>query len=109
MISQAEVESEIMRLCALAEKVTHELASRAVTLAEADATFKREHAKAFLVAEGTVSEREAHAAIATQAEYRDHRIAEARFKAASEAGRNFRTQIEALRSINSNLRALVSQ
>jgi hypothetical protein len=108
MLAQEDVESEIMRLSERCEQVTLQLAKRAIAAAEADAAFKVEYAKAYLVAEGTVPEREAHAAIATQGAYRDHRIAEARFKSAAEAGRNARTQLEALRSIAANLRALVS-
>ncbi len=108
MLAQADVEAEIMRLSERCEQVTLSLAKRAVAAAEADAAFKVAYAKAYLLADGPVAEREAHAAIATQREYRDHRIAEAKFKSASEAGRNARTQLEALRSIAANIRSLVT-
>lgn len=107
MLSQEQVESEITRLSGLAEKVTTEMARRAVDAAEADADYKCSFAKALLQTEGTVAERDAQATVATQKEYRDYRIADARFKAASEAGRNFRAQLDAMRSINANLRSLV--
>jgi hypothetical protein len=107
MLSQAEVEEEMQRLAGLCEKVTHEITRRGVAAAEADAAYRLAQAEAYLVAEGTVAEREAHSVVATQQAYRDRRIAEARLEGAKEAGRNYRAQLETLRSINSNLRALV--
>jgi hypothetical protein len=98
----------------MAEKVTTELAHRAVADAEARTAYKVAEAKSRLLAKDdggprrTVQEIEAIAMIATQDEYRTHAIAEARFKAAQEAGRNYRAQLDALRSINANLRALVT-
>lgn len=108
MLAQAEVEQEIIRIAALAEKVTQEIAKRAVYAAEADAAYKTGHAQAYLKADGPVAERDALAAVETQALYRDKRVAEARLLSAQEAGRNYRAQLDSLRSINSNLRALVS-
>lgn len=108
MISQAEVEGEIMRLSNLAEKVTLEMAKRAVAAAEADAAYKVAHAQAYLQADGSIPERDAIADIATRASYRDRRIAEARLDSCKEAGRNTRAQLDSLRSVNSNLRALVT-
>lgn len=109
MLTQVNVESEISRLCELAEKVTTEIAKRAVAAAEADANYKRSHAAAWLMAQGkTVGDREAQAAIETADEYMQRRIAEARLLASQEAGRNFRAQLDALRSLNSNLRQQVT-
>jgi len=99
-----------MRLSSLAEKVTTELARRAVDDAEARTAYKIADAHARLTAkvEGgprrTVAEIEAIAMIATQDEYRSHSIAEARFKAAVSAGHNYRAQLSALQSVNANLR-----
>lgn len=108
-ISQAFIESEIMRLSDLAEKVTQVLSQRARASAEADANYKRAHASAFLMAQGkTVGEREAQAALETDDEYTARKIAEALLLAAQEAGRNYRAQLDALRSINANLRPLVT-
>lgn len=109
MLTQVIVESEISRLCELAEKVTTEIAKRAVAAAEADANYKKAHASAFLMAQGkTVGDREAQAAMETADEYTARRIAEAHLLAAQEAGRNYRAQLDALRSLNSNLRAQVT-
>lgn len=108
-LSQVFVESEIIRLCGLAERVTTELAKRARDAAEADANYKRAHASAFLMAQGkTVGDREAAAALETDAEYTARKIGEALLLAAQEAGRNYRAQLDALRSINANMRAMVS-
>lgn len=104
----ANVEAEILRLSSLAEKVTSEIASRARKAAEADADYKTAHATAFLKAEGPVAEREAHAQVKVGALYRDRRVSEALLLSAQEAGRNYRAQLDSLRSVNANLRALVS-
>lgn len=106
--AQVDIESEILRLSALAEKVTHELANRARAAAEADVTYKVAHAKAYLLANGTVGERDAEATVQTENEFRTKRATEALVMAAQEAGRNFRTQLDSLRSINANHRALVT-
>lgn len=108
MIAQAEVEAEIMRLGELAEKVTLEMAKRAQAAAEADAAYKIGHAQAFLRADGSVAVREALAAVETDELYRARKIAEAKLLSAQEAGRNYRSQLDSLRSVNSNLRALVT-
>lgn len=113
MISQAEIEEELVRICELAETVTTEMASRGVEDAEARTSYKVAEAGAILRAKTdggprrTVQEIEALAILETQEEFRRHAIAEARFKAAQEAGRNYRAQLDALRSINANFRSAV--
>lgn len=107
-LSQADVEDEIMRLAALCEKATHAVADRARAAAQADADYKIGHAKAFLQADGPVAEREAKALTWCEDEYRARRMTEAVLLAAQEAGRNYRSQLEALRSICANMRSLVT-
>jgi hypothetical protein len=109
-ISQAEVEEDIIRLSALAERVTHELRRRALDVAEAEALYRREYAQAYLAAQGkTVGDREARATLEVHEVYLDRKRKEAILDAAKEAGRNYRAQLEALRSVNANLRPLVTQ
>jgi hypothetical protein len=108
MLAQSDVEAEIMRLSSMAEKVTLEMAKRAQAAAEADAAYKVAHAQAFLKADGSVAVREALAAVETEELYRARKIAEAKLLSAQEAGRNYRAQLDSLRSVNSNLRALVT-
>lgn len=107
-ITQHEVEQEILRLSRKAEEITQKLVQRAHAAAEADVAFKVCHAKAYLLAEGTVGEREAHATVMCEAEYRDKRATEALQLSCQEAGRNVRTQLDALRTIAANLRHLVT-
>lgn len=105
ILAPVEVEREIWRISGLCEKVTTEIAQRARAAAEADVAYKLANAKAFLRAQGkTVGEREAEALQATENEYRDRRITEAILLGAQEAGRNYRAQLDAMRSINTNLR-----
>ena len=107
-ITQHEVESEILRLSRLAEKVTTELAMRAMDAAEARTAQKVAHAKAYLVAEGTGPTREATAVAETERLLLAREIAEAKERAAQEAGRNYRAQLDSLRSINSNLKFAIA-
>lgn len=106
--SQVHIESEILRLSELAEQVTQKLSQRARASAEADATYKVAHAKALLLADGPQYVRDAEATVKTENEYREKRSTEALLLAAQEAGRNYRAQLDALRSINANHRALVT-
>lgn len=107
-IPQVHIESEIVRLSGLAEEVTHKLSQRARAAAEADVAFKVAHGKALLLAEGPQYVRDAEATVKTEKEYAEKRATEALLLAAQEAGRNYRAQLDALRSINANHRALVT-
>lgn len=108
MLNQEQVEGELVRLSQECEKAMHHLARCAEDSARADAQYKKAHAQAFLTAKGkTVADREALAAIETADEYEHRRIAEAFLLAAQEKGRSYRAQLEALRSVNANLRDLV--
>jgi hypothetical protein len=105
---QVHIESEILRLSERAEQITQALAKRAREAAEADVTYKVAHAKALLLADGPQYIRDAEATVKTEVEYRERRGAEALLMSAQEAGRNVRSQLDALRSINANHRALVA-
>lgn len=107
-IIQVDIESEILRLSGLAEKVTQELAKRAKAAAEADVAYKVAHAKALLLAEGPQYVRDAEATVQTSRELSEKRATEALLLSAQEAGRNYRAQLDSLRSINANHRALVT-
>lgn len=107
-LAQVDIESEILRLSALAEQVTQELSKRARAAAEADVTYKVAHAKALLLADGPQYVRDAEATAKTAQEFHEKRATEALLLAAQEAGRNYRTQLDSLRSINANHRALVT-
>ncbi len=104
IVGPVDVEREIVRLCELCELVVTRIADRARKAAETDSEYKRVHARAVLEATGTIPERDAKAHIASENEYLARRIAEAELLAAQEAGRNYRAQLDALRSINANVR-----
>lgn len=107
-ITQVEIEGEIMRLSGLCERVTHEIAKRAMAAATADAAYKRAHASAYLLAEGTVGVREATADLECADEFLERRTTEALLMSARSAGENYRSQLSALQTLASNIRALVS-
>ncbi len=108
-LSQAQIEAEIMRISALCERVTTEIATRARAAAVADSDYKRAHAQAFLLAQGkTVGDRESVTFMECDKEYTEKGTTAALLLAAQEAGRNYRAQLDALRSINANLRPLVT-
>lgn len=107
-LAQVEVEAEIMRLSEKAEQVTQEIGKRARAAAEADAAYDAAYYRAFLLAEGAMELRKAIAKDKTADLYLQKVAAEAVLDSAKEAGRNTRAQLDALRSINANHRALVS-
>jgi hypothetical protein len=108
------VEKEMMRLSSLLDAATNKMLTRSRDAALADADYKVAWAQAVLKVKDsdrkvTVTEIEAHAAVATQEEYRRKVVTEAVLKSAQEAARNIRSQLDALRSVNSNMRALVER
>ena len=107
-IAQVDLEAELWRLSQRAEAITQKLAIRAREAAEADVTYKVAHAKALLQADGPAYIRDATATVATEDAYALKRTTEASLMAAQEAGRNCRAQLDSLRSINVNHRALVT-
>lgn len=107
-VTPVAVENEIMRLCARLDALTEELATKARAAGLTDARYKAEHAKEFLAARGkTVAEREVMATVGTITENEARKIAEAELLAVQEAGRNIRAQLDALRSVNANVRNAV--
>jgi len=107
-IGQAQVEAELARLAEMAERVTHAMKDRALEHAKAEVAYRAAFARAVLAAEGpTVAEREAVATLASIEAYEARKLAEATMEAAKEAGRNYRAALDAWRSVNGNLRALV--
>lgn len=108
LMPQLELEAEIRRLADLAEKVTHAMRTRGEAAARADVAYRQARAHAYLDATGTVPERDAQADLACHEQYQDRRLAEAALDAAKEAGRNYRSQLDALRTIAANQRAAIA-
>jgi hypothetical protein len=104
-VTPAQVEAELARLSEKLEEKSDKLATLLESAATADVNYKLGHARQLLRAEGdTVSEREAEAVLACADLLRERRHSEALADAAKESIRSLRTQLDALRSINANVR-----
>lgn len=116
IVGLAEIESEIRRLVAKLEKVTQAVRERGEAAAVADTAYDIAYSQAFLLAkEGKLAGQEsrasdlaakAHAVVVAQRELTERNITQAVYESAREAARNIRSQLDALRSINTNTRAL---
>jgi hypothetical protein len=105
--SQVEVEEEIRRLSAQLSRVTEEFKEAAMDEGSTEAEYKLAEAKARIALighEGTVDEKKAEALVKCEGQFRSWKTAEAVARAYTEAGRNIRGQLDALRSINANVR-----
>jgi hypothetical protein len=106
-MAQADVEKEIRRLSDQLTLQTIGLGDAAMKAAQADVDYKRQMARAWIAHrghKGTVPEKEAFIHGECEAEYEAMRLTEATHKVMQEKGRNLRAQLEALRSINANVR-----
>ena len=106
-ISQVEIESEIMRLLGILEEETEAFEVLAVDAAKKDALMKGNWAKEYLAAKGSIKEREAWADYKLADMDFDHKCAEALVRAKREKLLSIRTQIDALRTLNANVRVQV--
>lgn len=112
-LNPMSVEKKLLELSDLLEDATNKILKRSIDAAHADADYKIAWAKSVTLARAgerkmTVDEVEATAATATQNEYRNKVVTQAVLDSAREAARNIRSQLDALRSVNSNMRALVT-
>ena len=105
MLTQAQVENEIMRLSARLENLTDELAARGRMAAEAEANYKGRHASEYLVATGSIAERTAHADVECHDLYNRRLISAAMYETTKQACRSTESQLDALRTIAANIRA----
>lgn len=109
VINQIDIEREIMRLSARLEDETTLYATHIQNAATAEAAFKLAHAKAYLRATGTVSEREAWSDFKTTEEFTSAKQTDALAKSSKEALNSIREQIRALQTLAANLRGQVGQ
>jgi hypothetical protein len=107
-LAPSVVEQNISELSAELSRVTAELYKATRDAAQARHDHRVARAKAYLAAEGTVAEREAHAELAAADEMLTRELAEATEKALIENGRNVRAQLEGMRSLNANTRDAVA-
>lgn len=111
-MAQLNIEAEIRRLSHMLERATVEYGDRVVDAATKEHRYKAVRARAHLMfrAENhrwTVADVEARTMVETEGEHLAHLTADAAAKATQEQCRNLRAQLDALRSLNANVRTLV--
>lgn len=106
-ISQVDIEEELLRLMDLLEKETESFELLAVDAAKKEALLKGEWAKQYLSAKGSIKEREAWSDYKLADQIMDSKIAEGLVKAKREKLLSLRTSIDALRTLNANVRVQV--
>ena len=106
-ISQVDVENELLRLIGMLEDETESFEVLAIDNAKKEALHKSNWAKEYLSAKGSIKEREAWSDYKMDEMMFDHKIAEALLKAKREKLLSLRTSIDALRTLNANIRAQV--
>jgi len=106
-ISQVEVEEEILRLIGDLESETEAFETLSLDAAKKEARFKGEWAKAYLSASGSIKEREAWADYQISDAHMDWKIADGLLRAKREKLASIRSSIDALRTLNANVRAQV--
>jgi hypothetical protein len=105
MLTQAQVENEILRLSQRLENLTDELAGRARAAAEAEANYKGRHASVYLETQGSIAERNARADVECHDLFANRLIFAAQYEATKQACRSTESQLDALRTIAANIRA----
>lgn len=106
-ISQVEIESELMRLMGLLEEETEAFEGLCEDAAKKEALYKANWAKEYLSAKGSIKEREAWADYKLSDDSYDFKISEALVRSKREKLTSLRTSIDALRTLNANVRAQV--
>lgn len=114
LLTQADIEKEIMRLSDALEEETYRYANVSDSAAEAEAEYKLVHARATIkVADEnrgdrqvTVNEREALAHSAASDQFRRSNVQAAAAKASREHLLSLRSRLDALRTLAANVRHL---
>lgn len=107
-ISQVDIENELVRLMDMLEEETEAFETLAVDCAKKEALYKSNWAKEYLSAKGSIREREAWSDYKLSDESYDYKIAEALVKSKREKLTSLRTSIDALRTLNANVRTQTS-
>jgi hypothetical protein len=106
-ISQVGIEQEILRFIDLLEKETEAFEVLAVDAAKKEALYKSNWAREYLSAKGSIKEREAWADYKMDEVNYDYKIAEALVKTKRELLLSVRSSMDAMRTLNANVRAQV--
>ena len=103
-ISQIDIEHELMRLIDSLEGETAAFEELAVDASKKEARYKASWAKEYLSAKGSIKERESWADYKLADEQFDYKCAEALVKTNREKLLSLRTAIDAMRTLNANVR-----
>jgi YesN/AraC family two-component response regulator len=103
-ISQVDIENELLRLIEMLEQETEAFEVLAVEKAKKEALHKSNWAKEYLSAKGSIKEREAWADYKLDDSSFDFKISEALVKSKREKLLSLRTSIDAMRTLNANVR-----
>ena len=106
-ISQIDIENEMLRLLDMLEEETEAFEKLAGDAAKKEALYKSNWAKEYLSAKGSIKEREAWAEYKLAYEHFDYKISESLVKAKREKLLSLRTSIDAMRTLNANVRVQV--
>lgn len=101
-----ELEQELNRLVRVLRDATNRLEPMAREMVDASSDFKVSWAKAYLVADGPVAEREAKASVDTDEAYRKKLLAEELYKVQREKVRAVVEAISAVQTLCANQRVL---
>lgn len=106
-ISQVEIEEKLLVFLEELEEETEAFETLTTDAAKKEALYKANWAKSYLAAKGSIREREAWADYEMNDENYDYKISEGLVKAKREKLLSLRTAIDALRTLNANVRAQV--
>lgn len=106
-ISQVDIENELVRLMDRLENETEQFETVAMDLAKKEAAYKSNWAKEYLSAKGSIKEREAWADYKMDQQHFEYKCAEALVKAKREALLSIRSSMDAIRTLNANVRTQV--
>lgn len=106
-ISQIDIEQELLRLTDMLEEETEAFEALCIDLAKKESAYKNGHAKAYLTGKGPVEEKKQYAVWTTASLFDDYALAEGLVKAKREKLLSLRTSIDALRTLNANVRVQV--
>lgn len=105
LLTQGQIESEILRLSGLLEASTDEHGRAAEEMAAAEVAWKAAEAVTVLHSEQTnESKRKAEALVAHREEFAEWRARQAVLDAITERNRTLRAQLDALRTLSANVR-----
>jgi hypothetical protein len=106
-ISQIEIEQELIRLMDALEEETEQFETLAMDSAKKEALYKTNWAKEYLSAKGSIKEREAWADYKMDQQVFEFKCAEALLKSKREKLLSIRTSMDAIRTLNANVRTQV--